>query len=157
FTSGAEWMVTGDPLTPAAVQILRQTRIGSVVERYIQPVNVDGATMFVSRDRQGVQEFLYTDIEQAYRSTDLALVSHHIVSDAIDQDYDQKNRLLFLLRGDGKFATFTVYRSEDVEAWTLHETQGNVKSVTVVSENVYLLVQRDDKFVIEQFDPVLNL
>src|SRR5690606_22363848 len=30
FTSGAEWMVTGDPLTPQTVQLKRQTRVGSV-------------------------------------------------------------------------------------------------------------------------------
>ena len=47
FTSGAEWMVTGDPLTPTSVQARRQTRIGSVVDRYVPPKNVDGATLFV--------------------------------------------------------------------------------------------------------------
>ncbi|HEY8191366.1 MAG TPA: hypothetical protein VIG74_02990, partial [Alphaproteobacteria bacterium] len=71
FTSGAEWMVTGDPLTPATVQIRRQTRIGSVVTRYIPPVNVDGATLFVARNGEQIQEFLYTDLEQAYQTTDL--------------------------------------------------------------------------------------
>lgn len=157
FTSGAEWMVTGDPLTPSAVQIRRQTRIGSVVERYIPPVNVDGATMFVARNRREIQEFLYTDLEQAYRTTDLAVLARHMVESPVDQDYDQKNRILFILREDGKFAAFTVYRAEKVGGWTLHETQGAVKSIALVGDEVYLLVHRNDIYTIELFDPSLNL
>lgn len=157
FTSGAEWMVTGDPLTPANVQIRRQTRVGSMVQRYIPPVNVDGATLFVSRAGTQVQEFLYTDIEQAYQVTDLALVSRHIVPTPVDQDFDPQRRLLVIVRDDGKFATLTVFRSESVAAWTLHETDGDVLSVAVVGEDVYFLVARDDFYAIETFDGDINL
>jgi hypothetical protein len=157
FTSGAEWMVTGDPLTPATVQIRRQTRIGSVVTRYIPPVNVDGATLFVARNGEQIQEFLYTDLEQAYQTTDLALVSRHILPVPVDMDFDQRQRLLFVVREDGKFATMTVFRSEEVAAWTLHETDGSALSVSVVGEDVYLLLARDGVFTIEQFDAALNL
>lgn len=157
FTSGAEWMVTGDPLTPANVQIRRQTRIGSMVGRYIPPVNVDGATLFVSRAGTQIQEFLYTDIEQAYQVTDLALVSRHIVPVPVDQDFDAQRRLLVLVREDGRFATLTVFRSESVAAWTLHETDGHVLSVAVVGEEVYFLIDRDGVFTIETLDGGINL
>lgn len=157
FTSGAEWMVTGDPLTPATVQIRRQTRIGSVTTRYIPPVNVDGATLFVARNGEQIQEFLYTDIEQAYQVTDLALVSKHILPTPADMDFDQRQRLLFVVREDGKFATLTVFRSEEVAAWTLHETDGQALSVSVVGEDVYLLLNRGGTYTIELFDAALNL
>lgn len=157
FTSGAEWMVTGDPLTPSTVQIRRQTRTGSVIERYIPPVNVDGATLFIARNREQIQEFIYTDIEQAYQVTDLALLSRHIVKNPIDQDFDQRRRLLFLVREDGKFATLTIFRAEAVAAWTLHETDGAALSISVVGDDVYMLVQRDEDVFIEKFDDDLNL
>lgn len=157
FTSGAEWMVTGEPLTPQNVQIRRQTRVGSVIGRNIQPVDVDGATLFVARNRQELREFVYTDVEQAYQATDLALVSRHIIVNPVDQDFDQLNRLLFIVREDGKFATLTVYRGEQVAAWTLHETDGLVKAVSVVGDIVYLLVERNGDFMIEEFDEKLNL
>lgn len=152
FTSGAEWMVTGSPLTPSTVELLRQTRIGSVIDRYIPPIDVDGATLFIARNMQEIREFLYTDVEQAYSSTDLALLSRHIIKDPLDQDYDKKRRLLFLARADGKFATLTVYRAEQVAAWTVHETQGHVHSVSVVGDDVYLLVERNGQYLIEVFD-----
>ena len=157
FTSGAEWMVTGDPLTPSSVQIRRQTRTGSRIDRYIPPVNVDGATLYVARNAQEIHEYLYTDLEAAYTSTDLALLSRHLVENPVDQDYDQKNRLLFVVRGDGKFASLTVFRAEQVSAWTLHETDGLVKSVCVVGDEVYMLIERDGTFLIEQFDAELHL
>lgn len=157
FTSGAEWMVTGDPLTPAAVQIRRQTRIGSVIGRHIPPINVDGATLFVARNGNEIQEFLYTDLEQAYRSTDLALLSRHVIEGPVDMDYDQKRRLLFLVRGDGKFAALTVFRAEGVNAWTLHETDGAVRSVAVAGDEVYMLVERGGAYLIEMLDDALSL
>ncbi len=157
FTSGAEWMVTGDPLTPANVQILRQTRIGSVISRYIPPVDVDGATLFIARNGQEIREFIYTDIEQAYQSTDLALLSRHLIVNPVDQDFDQKRRLLFLIRADGLFATVTMYRAEAVAAWTLHDTAGHVKSVSVAGDTVYLLIERDGAYLIEEVDDDLQL
>ena len=157
FTSGAEWMVTGDPLTPTTVQVTRQTRIGSIVDRYVPPVSVDGATLFVARNGQQIQEFLYTDIEAAYQVTDLALISRHIIKTPADQDFDQKRRLLFIVREDGKFATLTIFRAESVSAWTLHDTQGDVKSVSVVGEVVYVLVNRGGTYTVEEFDNDLNL
>lgn len=157
FTSGAEWVVTGTPLTPANLQTNRQTRVGSVIDRFIPPVNVDGATLFVARNQQEIREFIFTDLEQAYNATELSVVSKHIIARPIDQDYDQKERLLFVVRDDGKFATLTSFRSESVIAWTLHETEGTVKSVSVVGEDVYLLVLRDGNYFVEEFDADLNL
>lgn len=157
FTSGAEWMVTGDPLTPTSVQIRRQTRIGSVIERHIPPITVDGATLFVARNNQEIREFAYTDIEQAYQSTDLSLLSRHMIVDPVDMDYDQTARLLYLVRGDGDFATLTVFRSEQVAAWTIHKTDGAVKSVAVVGDEVYVLVKRGSDYFIELVDSALNL
>lgn len=157
FTSGAEWMVTGTPLTPSSVQLNRQTRAGSVINRYVPPVTVDGATVFVARAGNEIREFLYTDIEQAYTAVDLALASRHIPVGIIDQDYDPSRRLIFVVRDDGKFATMTFYRAEQVRAWTRHETSGLVKSVSVVGSDVYLVVQRFGIYMIEKFEENLNL
>lgn len=99
--------------------------------RDIPPITVDGATLFVARNGEQIEEFLYTDIEQAYQTTDLALVSRHILPTPIDQDFDQKRRLLFVVREDGKLAALTLFRAEQVAAWTLHETLGRALAVSV--------------------------
>jgi hypothetical protein len=150
FTSGAEYMVTGDPLTPTHVQVKRQTRIGSAVDRSIPPMDIDGATLFVARSRNEIREFLYTDIEQAYQATDVALLTRAMIKSAVDQDYDKNRRLLFVVREDGLFATLTMFRPEQIAAWTLHDTQGTVKAVAVVGDRVYLQVLRAGSHRLEE-------
>ncbi|MCE2510393.1 MAG: hypothetical protein J4G10_05385 [Alphaproteobacteria bacterium] len=152
FTSGAEWMVTGDPLTPTTVQLRRQTRIGSPIDRTLPPINVDGATLFLARNEKEIREFLFTDIEQAYQANDLALLSQHLMNAPVDQDFDPSQRLVHIVMGDGTIATVTAFRTEQVTAWTRQETDGNFLSVAVVGNDAYVLVARDGQYRIELFD-----
>lgn len=155
FTSGAEWMVTGDPLTPSAIQLKRQTRIGSPIDRSILPRDVDGATLFVSRSGTELREFLFTDVEQAYQSNDLAVLTARMLRDPVDQDFNKADRLMHIVNGDGSLATVTSFRQEKVTAWSLLETEGAFEAVAVVGETVYVLVRRDGSHRIERFDQAI--
>ncbi len=156
FTSGAEWMVTGSPLTPENVQLNRQTRIGMPVDRTVPPRDVDGATLFVSRRGDELREFLFADVEQAYQASDLALLAQHLIRSPVDQDYDHTRRLFHLLNADGTLATVTVYRSEQVTAWSLMETDGLFGSLAVVDSAVYVAIERDGAHLLERFDSALS-
>ncbi len=157
LTSGAEWMVTGDPLTPGNVQLHRQTRIGSPVERTVPPRDVDGATLFVPRQGPSLREFLFADVEQAYQAKDLAMVVQHLINTPVDQDFDNSKRLFHVVMIDGTLATVTIYRAEQVTAWTLQETAGSFRSVAVLGEKTYVLVERAGGTFIEVFDDALNV
>lgn len=156
FTSGAEWMVSGDPLTPTTVQLRRQTRIGSPTSRLVPARDVDGATIFVARNGQQVREFLYTDVEQAYQAADLSFLAQHLVIDAIDLDYDSQDRILYVVMSNGTMAALTNYRLEQITAWTLLDTNGQFLGVTVAGDEVYALVRRDDSFCVERFDRTID-
>ncbi len=150
FCSGAEYMVTGDPLTPTNIQVKRQTRIGTSTDRSIPPIDIDGATMFINRTRTEIREFLYTDLEQAYRATDVALLTHDMISGAVDQDFDKTRRILFIIRADGTFSTLTLYRTENVTAWTRHITNGAVQSCIAARDRLYLQVLRNGTYILEE-------
>lgn len=152
FTSGAEWMVNGDPLTPETVQLNRQTRIGSRIDRSVPPRDIDGATLFVQRDGLGLREFLFADVEQAYQANDLATLARHLLSGAIDQDYDPANRLLHLIDTDGSIATVTVFRAEKVTAWSRQTTDGAFKSLAVSGSDTYVIVARSGGTFLELFE-----
>ncbi|MBF0093254.1 MAG: hypothetical protein HQL34_01770 [Alphaproteobacteria bacterium] len=152
MTSGAEWMVTGEPLTPGKIQLKRQTRVGSIMTHYVPPRDVDGATLFAGAGGNDLREFLFADVEQAYQATDLALLSHHLVSMPRDMDYDATRRLLHVVMGDGSLATVTNYRSEKVTAWTRQTTDGAFRSVAVVGGDVYVLVLRGEATLVEVLD-----
>lgn len=157
FTSGAEWMVSGDPLTPANIQLHRQTRVGSPVDRTVPPVDVDGATIFVARSGRAVHEFAYTDIEQAYQAADLALLARHLVRDPVAMAYDQTRRLLHVVMADGRMATLTLFRAEQVTAWSGHATDGAFRAVAELDGTVYVVVERDGVHRLERFDEALGV
>ncbi|MDP2697584.1 hypothetical protein [Thalassospira sp.] len=152
FTSGSEWMVTGDPLTPKNVQITRQTRIGSQTDRNVPPVSIDGATIFAARNGREIREFLFTDVEQAYGAADLALLSGHLINRPRDQAYDADRRLLHVVMTDGSMATLTAYRSEAVTAWSLQKTAGAFRAIAVSGGVVYVVCERAGRFFLECFD-----
>jgi hypothetical protein len=156
FTSGAEWMATGSPLTPSNIQLHRQTRVGSPVSRWVPPRDVDGATLFVPRNGSGLREFLYADVEQAYQATDLGTLANHLISNPQDQDYDTPQRLLHIVMDDGALGTVTIYRAEKVTAWTRQETDGLFTSLAVAGEDTFVMVKRGDDYLIERFDHAFN-
>jgi hypothetical protein len=157
FTSGAEWMVTGDPLTPSSIQLLRQTRIGSPVDRMVPPVDVDGATIFVARSGRAVHEFAYTDVADTYQSNDLGLIARHLIERPVAMAYDQPRRLLHIAMANGRMATLTLYRAEQVTAWCAQETSGAVRSLAEVDGAVYATVERFGMHRLERFDEALGL
>ncbi len=157
FTSGAEWQVTGSPLTPQTVQIERQTRVGSLTDINLAPVDIDGATIFVARNGREIREFLYTDIEAAYQATDLSLLAQHLVKNPVSVAFDKRNRLLHFVLKDGSIATLTNYRTERVSAWTMQHTLGEYLSVAVTGDDVYVLVKRGNDYMIEVFEEGMYL
>lgn len=157
FTAGAEWMVSGTPLTPSNIQLHRQTRVGSIVSRTVPPKDVDGATVFAARSGKQIREFLFTDTEQAYQANDLALLADHLIDAPVDMDLDHSARLLHVVMARGSMATLTVYRNEQVSAWTLQETDGAFRSVATVGASTFVLVERAGGMFIEVFDDRLGM
>lgn len=157
FTGGGEWMVSGSPLTPATVQVTLQTRIGSPLAPMLRPVDVDGSTLFVARNGRGLYEFVYTSMQQIYQANDLALVSQHLVKTPQDMAYDQVSRLLHVVMADGSLATLTLYRAEQVTAWTRQETAGAFTAIAEVEGVVWCAVQRLGATRLERFDATLAL
>ncbi|WP_424811459.1 hypothetical protein [Roseococcus sp. YIM B11640] len=153
FTTGGEWMVSGDPLTPSSIQLTRQTRIGSSPARMIQPVDVDGSTIYAARSGRAVHEFSYTDVQQAYQSNDLGMIASHLMRGPVSMAYDQTRRLLHVVMEDGTLATLTLFREEQVTAWTLQETPGAFRSIAETEGQVFAVVERGATFRLERFEP----
>lgn len=151
FTTGAEWMVSGEPLTPSSIMLNRQTNIGSYQKYSLLPQNLDGATAFISQNGRQLREFLYTDVEQAYQARDLTLLSADIINKPVDMIYFQDDSILYLVLEDGTVSCLTSYRTEEVNAWSRMKTTGKFMSISVVSDEVYFVVQRGNKYYLETF------
>jgi len=157
FTTGAEWMISGEPLSPTKVRSERQTRAGSVAGRQIPPRFVDGATLFIEQSGRELRQFLYTDVEQSYSSDNISLVASHILRDPLDMDYEAESRLLLLPLGNGQMAVQTNFRAQQILAWTRLATQGAFLCVAVMARRIYVATRRGPeeapRFGVECFDP----
>mgnify|MGYP006431411967 CR=1 FL=1 len=156
FTSGGEWLVTGDPMTPRTVQAKRQTRIGSRDDRYVPPRDVDGATMFVARGGDKVSEFALTNVQQTFTASDLSLLARHRVKDIVDFDYDDTHRVVYCVLADGGMITLTQFRAEKVTAWSRQTTAGHIHALAVVNRFVNLLVARANGVFLEVLEPTVH-
>lgn len=152
FTTGAEWMVSGEPLTPSSIKLNRQTNIGSYTRYSLSPQNIDGATTFISQNGRQLREFLYTDVEQAYQAKDLTLLSNNIIINPRDTVYYQDDSILYIVLEDGTVSCLTTYRTEEVNAWSRLNTLGHFLSTAVIGDDIYFIIKRDNHYFLETFD-----
>lgn len=150
FTTGAEWMVSGDPLTPETIQLRRQTSIGSYGHCTVHPQQIDGATVFVSNNGKQLREFLYADVEQAYQAKDLTLLASEVVDRPVDSVFNPNENILYLILEDGTASCLTSYRTEEVTAWSKLRTDGKYLSGGFVGNDMYFCIERRGKYYLEK-------
>ena len=156
FTTSAEWMVTGDPLTPTSIQLKRQTQVGSCDKRFIPPVGIDGATIFAAANGKEIREFLFSDLEGIYQATDLSLLAHHLIDNPVDMAYDKYLRQAYIIMQDGTLSVLTSFRAEDMQSWTHQTTTGAFQNVTVCGGNAYFIVKKDNTYYLEKLNEALH-
>lgn len=157
FTTGGEWVVHGDPITPTGVEVGRQTTVGCFPQRRVRPVEVDGAVLFVGRSGRDLREFVFTDTEQAWQAADLALLAGHLLQRPRACAFDPLRRVLWVARADGGFASLTIDRNSNVVAWAGHASDGTVVDMATLDGTVHLLVERAGGVALERFEEELQL
>jgi len=157
FTTAGEWTVDGRPLSPANVQVVRQTGVGSDDTRHVPPASVDGTSVFVARGGDAVVEYLFTNVNTAYQADNLAVRARHLVADPQDLAFDPERRLLLMADGAGNLATATLDRNAAMVAWSRQATDGRVRAVAFAAARLYLLVERADTLRLEALDDAHRL
>lgn len=165
FTTGGEYYVPIEPtkpITPSQIQVVRSTTHGSLA---IQPVSVDGTTVFIERSGYVVRDFTFNELEQTYNADNISILSSHLIRNPVDMRLRRSTQttptdFLYMVNSDGTCAVFNSLRSQELRAWTLFETDGNFERVSVVDRSVYFVVKRNingvDKRFIEKLDVTLK-
>ena len=158
FTSGAEFAVTSKPTTPSSITIQPQTSHGA---NKVEVQDVDGSTIFVDRHGKSLLSFLYSFNEDAYTSDDRSVLASHLINQPVDMALlagtasDDAN-WLFIVNTDGTATILNTLRSQDINGFTSWKTDGDVKSVCVVDDQLFMTVQRTvnsvAKLFIERWD-----
>lgn len=146
FTSGGEFYSPDRPLSPAPA-LPRQSRFGCAAG--IPPVDVDGATIFVTKDRKTIREYLFLWAEEAYNATSLTVLSSHLVSGinsmaALSSTSDEEDSYVLVTNSDGSGAILNTLRAQDIAAWTEDNTRtgDKLKQVFTVGEAIFYIVER---------------
>ena len=144
FTSGAEFAVTSKPVTPSSITIQPQTSHGA---NKVEVQDVDGSTIFVDRHGKSILSFLYSFNEDAYTSDDRSVLASHLINQPVDMALlagtasDDAN-WLFIVNNDGDATILNTLRSQDINGYTSWKTDGDIKSVCVVDDELYISVER---------------
>jgi hypothetical protein len=144
FTKGGEFYIASSPITPANIAVKNQTRFGSST---VQPVNIDGATLFLDYSLSSIREFVFSWEEEAYTSNSSTLLASHLITTPVDMDARRGTALedahyVYVVNSDGTMAVFNTLRHQDVAGWTKWETTGNIEAVTVEGSEVWFAVKR---------------
>jgi hypothetical protein len=89
-------------------------------------VNLDGATIFVQRDKSAVRQFLYTEVEAAYTAEDLTGLARHMIDDPVDMASEQTtlgDYLYVVNAGDGTLGALATNRTQGVLSWSRYRTR----------------------------------
>ena len=147
FTSEQELFVPTSenrPLTPATITVKSQTSFGS---SGVQPKDFDGATLFLTKSKGSVREFIYSDLSQGYNSDAITLLSQHLIGTPTDMETqaessDQIESYMYLVNSDGHMPVFMSIRKEKLNGWVQYQTTGTFKNVSNVNRDMYVVVER---------------
>lgn len=151
LTSVGEWAISNKPLTPASVDIKQHTSVGCVASRYLAPQKIEGQTVFVSENMRDIRELSLDELGENYNANDLCALSKHLMNSPVDIAYNQSARQLFVVMSDGTMAVLNHNSGLGISAWAKYTTYGEFKSVAVLDNVTYVVVQRGDNISLEKF------
>ena len=152
LTSVGEWAISNKPLTPASVDVKQHTSVGSVVSRYLPPQKIEGQTVFVSENMRDIRELCLDDLGENYNANDLCALSKHLMNTPFDIAYNASEHKLYVVMSDGTMSVLNYNSVLGISAWGKYTTYGKFKSVAVVDNTTFVVVERENTISIERFD-----
>ena len=126
-------------ITPTNAQIRKQTPYGT---EFVQPVSIDGATIFAQKGGKIIREYIYTDSEDAYTASAISTLASHLIDDpkcmaVAHSAFGLPDSYAALTLGNGDMALFSSNRAERRASWTRVTTNGKFCSVVAVHGRLF--------------------
>ena len=142
-----EYYQTETPMTPENATFKQQTAHGS---SDVAPCKVGGSVYFVQRNGGGVRRLLYNYQEDAFAADEVTVLARHLFDSSHEAPvaiaahaHPKDGDYLFVVQSGGRMAVLSVDKSQEVAGWwQWRTTQGSVKDIAVVNDDVYLVVDR---------------
>jgi hypothetical protein len=152
-TTGGEFSLSMPDNSAQTVQVRRESNFGSKTGR---TQLIGNSVVYTSRDGRKIREMAYSFEADGYVSPELSLLSEHLTRPGIKEyDFAQNpDGILWTVMDDGTFAGFTYLKSQEVQGWHRHSTDGEVVSVCTIegdtATEVWFAVTRNGATRIER-------
>lgn len=158
LTSGGEFMVDSDGgLTPTTVNIVEHSAYGAYA--VTRPERVGNELLFVQRGGERMRALTYRYEVDGLVSPEISSLASHIGEEhqGINEiTYQQEpESIVWCVLGDGKVASITFNRDQEVLAWAQHDFGGSVKSMCSLptalgSDQAFMLIERKGSTYLEE-------
>ena len=138
LTTSGEWRVwaqNSDAITPTTVSVRPQSYNGA---NNVQPVVTGNSVVYVRNQSSRLHELSYNWESNAYKSDDVSIMAPHLFEDYEITDMAITKTpvpIIWCVRSDGKLLGLTYMPNQKVFAWHIHDTDGEVESISAISEN----------------------
>tara|TARA_R110000737_G_scaffold224499_4_gene239490 strand:- start:1408 stop:3390 length:1983 start_codon:yes stop_codon:yes gene_type:complete len=167
FTTGGEFYVpqtTNEPITPGNLVVKTATRNGAKIG--IPVVGLDSGTLFIQRSGKQLNEMLFTDVELSYTTSNISLLSGHLLKTPLDMairratSTEEADRLFLVNGDDGSISCYSLLRAQQVVAPSSVTTDGEFQAVAVDVDTIYTVIKRNinsaNVYYVEVFDNTLH-
>lgn len=166
LTSGGEYMVDSDGvLTPTTANINEHSAYGAYP--VTRPKRVGNELLFVQRGGERLRALTYRYEVDGLVSPEISSLSSHIgeIHQGINEiSYQQEpESIVWCVLGDGKVASITFNRDQEVLAWAQHDFGGGVMSICSIptllgSDRTFILIKRAEVVCFEEisFDALVD-
>lgn len=149
FTTGGEHAILqtlGDPITPTNINAKKQTSVGS--REGLRVLEVEGGVLYVQREGESVQEFVYNDTQQAFGNNIVSLISSHLIKSPVDFSLRKatstgEGNYLLLVNDDGTLSVANILRSQNITAFAPQDTRGLYLRCGVDNTDMYFAIERE--------------
>ena len=158
LTGGSEFLISSSgALTPSTAQIDQHTSYG--VQKDVRPCMVGGELLFVQRGGERLRAMSFAFDQDILVSPELSAIAPHITQNhggIKELAYQQTPySLVWIVLNDGRMATITLNRDQEMNAWALHDFGCDVISVCSLptltgSDQCFILTNRKGSVFLEE-------
>lgn len=137
FTDNSEHY-NPNALTTKEITLPQQSNEGCAT---IKPVYIDNATFFLDKNKKALRMFIYNDLEQSYRTTNISLEAAHLIGGkepvAMTARQTETSNFVYILNKDNTITVMNTIRDQEIKSFYTFESFLTFKGAGVVDNKLF--------------------
>lgn len=135
-----------EPVTPLNVSLVRSSSLGS--QEGLDCFEIEGTQVFMRSGGKSLIQAKYNFVDGGYQNKDMALLSSHLLNEPVSMSYRKQSSAddsdyILVVNSDGTLSVLCTLGAQDINAWSVCQTDGLIKAVGVDGITMYFIVERE--------------